>query len=150
MNIVVAIDFSEITSAVLATLPNLLRGLPAQQVHVHLLHVTEPDPEFIGWDAGPDVVQAQVADELERTVRSLTHLSESLSSQLDIPVTPLLVQGPTAETVCKQAETLNATMIVVGSHGHGAAYDLVVGSISAAIIKQSSRPVLVIPVKRSD
>ena len=150
MNIVVAIDFSEITSAVLAALPNLLRGLPARNTQIHLLHVAEPEPEFVGWDAGPDVVQEQVAEEFERRVRSLTQLSESLSSQLDTSVTPLLVRGPTAETVCKQADSLNATMIVVGSHGHGAAYDLVVGSVSAAIIKQSSRPVLVIPVKRSD
>ncbi len=150
MNVVVAIDFSEITSAVLAALPGLLRGLPARDIHVYLLHVAEPDPEFVGWDAGPDVVQDQVADEFERRVRSLTQLSESLSSQLEAPVTPLLVQGATADTVCQQAESLNATMIVVGSHGHGAAYNLVVGSISAAIIRQSRRPVLVIPAQGTE
>ncbi len=32
-----------------------------------------------------------------------------------------------------------------GSHGHGAAYDMVVGSVSNGFIRESKRPVLVVP-----
>jgi nucleotide-binding universal stress UspA family protein len=39
---------------------------------------------------------------------------------------------------------------VVGSHGHGAAYDLLVGSISAGIIRKAEVPVVVVPAEKPD
>jgi len=145
MNIVVAIDFSEITSAVLDALPGLLCTPSAEGIHVYLIHVAEPDPEFVGWEAGPDVVRDQMADEFDRAHKQLAELADRLRRALDTQVTPLLIQGATAESICKQADALDAGMIVVGSHGHGAAYNLLVGSISSAIIKSSQRAVLVVP-----
>lgn len=150
MNVVVAIDFSAISSVVLDALPRLLCTPSAEGIHVYLIHVAEPNPEFVGWEAGPDVVRDQMADEFSRAHKQLAELAGGLRQALDTDVTPLLIQGATAEAVCKQADTLDAGMIVVGSHGHGAAYNLVVGSISSAIIEQSRRPVLVIPAQRSD
>jgi nucleotide-binding universal stress UspA family protein len=146
MNVVVAIDFSEITSVVLDALPRLLCTPSAEGIHVYLVHVAEPDPEFVGWDTGPDVVRDQVAEEFKRGHKQLAELAGGLREALNTDVTPLLIQGPTAKSICKQADALDAGMIVVGSHGYGAAYNLVVGSISSAVIKQSQRAVLVIPV----
>jgi len=40
-----------------------------------------------------------------------------------------------------------ADMIVVGSHGHGAVYDVLIGSYSAGIIRGSELPVVVVPVR---
>jgi nucleotide-binding universal stress UspA family protein len=145
MNIVVAVDFSDVTPIVLDALPALLPDSSTDEHHVYLIHVAEPDPEFVGWEAGPDVVREQMAEEFAREHSQIAELAEGLQGALEIEVTPLLVQGPTAETVCSQAESLDAAMIVVGSHGHGAAYDLVVGSVSSAIIKQCQRAVLVVP-----
>jgi nucleotide-binding universal stress UspA family protein len=145
MNIVVAVDFSDVTPIVLDALPALLPDSSSAEHHVYLIHVAEPDPEFVGWEAGPDVVREQMAEEFAREHSQIAEIADGLQGALDMEVTPLLVQGPTAETICSQAESLDAAMIVVGSHGHGAAYDLVVGSISSAIIKQCRRAVLVVP-----
>jgi nucleotide-binding universal stress UspA family protein len=145
MNIVVAVDFSDVTPIVLDALPALLPSSSTDEHHVYLIHVAEPDPEFVGWEAGPDVVREQMAEEFARERSQIAEIADGLQGALDMEVTPLLVQGPTAETICSQAESLDAAMIVVGSHGHGAAYDLVVGSISSAIIKQCRRAVLVVP-----
>ena len=145
MNFVVAVDFSDVTPIVLDALPALLPGSSTDDHHLYLIHVAEPDPEFVGWGAGPDVVRDQMAEEFAREHEQLAELADGLRGALEMEVTPLLVQGPTAETLCSQAESLDAAMIVVGSHGHGAAYDLVVGSISSAIIKQCQRAVLVVP-----
>ena len=51
------------------------------------------------------------------------------------------------ESILKEADKVNAEMIITGSHGHGAVYDILVGSVSAGIIKYSKIPVLVVPVK---
>ena len=42
---------------------------------------------------------------------------------------------------------MEAELLVVGSHGYGAVYDLLVGSISRGILKHSKIPVLVVPVQ---
>jgi len=150
MNILIAIDFSAITSAVLATVSELVNASGDNDLHLCLMHVAEPDPEFVGWDTGPDVVQAQVAKEAQRAEEQLEGLAAELRNATGAAVTPLVVRGPIAETVHGQAKTLDARMIIVGSHGHGAAYNLIIGSISAAIVKESSVPVLIVPDPDND
>ena len=46
-----------------------------------------------------------------------------------------------------EAEILEAGLIVIGTHGHGAVYDVLIGSYSAGIIRKSKLPVLVVPVR---
>jgi len=53
------------------------------------------------------------------------------------------------ESTLKEADRLEAGMIVVGTHGHGAVYDVLIGSYSAGIIRKSKLPVLVVPVRDS-
>ena len=77
-------------------------------------------------------------------------LFNSLAAELRtdaIEVTPLLVQGSTVDTLIDEARKLEVALIVAGSHDHGAAWDLVVGSFSARIIRHA--PVVVVPAEGS-
>jgi len=38
---------------------------------------------------------------------------------------------------------------VMGSHGHGAVYNLLVGSVTAGVLKSAKCPVLVVPSKKA-
>lgn len=58
----------------------------------------------------------------------------------------LPIQGPIVETIPNQATGLEIKLPVLGSHGYGAVYDLLVSSISRGILKHSKIPVLVVPV----
>lgn len=49
------------------------------------------------------------------------------------------------QTALTEAERLAVDLIIFGSHGHRARYDVLAGSYSAAILRHSSRPVLVVP-----
>jgi len=111
-----------------------------------LIHVAEPNPDFVGYQAGPDVVIDQVAAEFRREHSQLEELTAELSSDT-IDVTPVLVPGSTVDTLLDEARRLGVGLLVVGSHGHGAAYDLVVGGFSSKIIKKSPVPVLVVPAR---
>ena len=141
MNVIVALDFSEVTRDVLEVVGRISA---TGSMKLYLVHVAEPDPDFVGWQAGPDVVRKQVAEEFRREHRQLDEMAKNLR-QAGRAATALLVQGPIVETILDQASDLEAGLIVVGSHGHGAAYDLVVGSISSGIIRKSTVPVLVVP-----
>ena len=60
---------------------------------------------------------------------------------------PLLVCGHAVDTTLKEADILEAGLIVVGSHGHGAVFDVLIGSYSSDIIRKSKLPVLVVPIR---
>jgi nucleotide-binding universal stress UspA family protein len=141
VRILVAVDFSSVTDRVM----DIARDLAARMAsHVYVLHVAEPEPDFVGYDVGPDVVRDQVAEEYHREHRQVQRLADSLRSS-DVGATALLIQGSIVETIIREADRLDADLVVVGSHGHGAVFDLLVGSISEGLVRRSSRPVLVVP-----
>lgn len=57
--------------------------------------------------------------------------------------------GAVAEQILNLADELDADMIVMGRHGHGAVYTLLVGSATKGVLKHSTRPVLLVPAARS-
>jgi nucleotide-binding universal stress UspA family protein len=57
--------------------------------------------------------------------------------------------GVVAEEILNQADELNADLIVMGTHGHGAMYNLLVGSTTKGVLKHSTRPVLLVPGPKS-
>jgi len=141
LKILVAVDFSSVTSRVM----EIARDLAARTTsHVYVVHVAEPEPDFVGYDTGPDVVRDQVAEEFHREHRQVQALADNLRSS-NVGATALLIQGSIVETIVREAERLDADIIVVGSHGHGAVFDLLVGSISEGLVRKSTRPVLVVP-----
>jgi nucleotide-binding universal stress UspA family protein len=143
MNILVSVDFSTATEHLMRIARKIAGRSP---VHIYLLHVADPEPDFMGYRAGPEVVRDQVAESYQYEHRHLQELADELRAS-GMQVTALTVQGAIVETVLEQADKLDATFIVAGSHGHGAVYDLLVGSISEGIVRKSKRPVLVVPVK---
>lgn len=50
--------------------------------------------------------------------------------------------------ILEQAQRLSADYIVMGSHGHGAIYDLLIGGTTHAILKKARCPVVVVPSLR--
>lgn len=143
MIILVAVDLSPASKKVVAAAGDVATVTGGS---VYILHAAEPEPDFVGYDAGPEVVRTQVANELRREHREVQALAEGLREK-GLDATALLVRGPTVKTTLKEADSLNAGLIVVGTHGHGAVYDVLIGSYSAGIIRRSKLPVLVVPIR---
>jgi len=142
VSLLVSIDFSAVSDAQL----DIVDSLASPDREIHLLHVTEPDPSFVGLEAGPEEVQHQVAKELQDAHDELNALADRLRAK-GHTVDTLLVPGPTVQTIVEQAEKLDADVIVMGSHGRGMLFDLVVGSVSAGVMRKSPVPVLVVPAR---
>jgi nucleotide-binding universal stress UspA family protein len=70
-------------------------------------------------------------------------------AQAGVKVTLHEPTGAVAEEILSQANTLNADLIVMGTHGHSAMYNLLVGSVTKGVLKHSARPVLLVPAARS-
>jgi nucleotide-binding universal stress UspA family protein len=145
MNILVAVDFSEPTQNVVAKAAELVKAVSGK---LWLLHVADPDPDFIGYEPGPQSVRDAVAKHFHAEHRQIQEIADGLRES-GLEVTPLLIQGRTAETILKEAEKLGVDMIVVGSHGQSALHDLFVGSVSKGVLHDATCPVLVVPVRKA-
>jgi nucleotide-binding universal stress UspA family protein len=138
--ILVPVDFSEMTARAADVAAELAAALQAELV---LLHVAEPEPDFVGYDAGPQSVRDAVAGRLRGEHRQLHEIETSLAGK-GVKVTSLLVQGPTAAKVVEEAQRLGADMIVLGSHGRTGLKHLVLGSVSEDVLRKAGCPVVVI------
>ena len=143
MKILVAVDLSDATTRVLREAQRIAVATNAEVV---VIHAAEPDPSFVGYEAGPGVVRDQVAQELREEHRQIQDHAKQLRAA-GLNAKALLIQGPVVNTTLKEAERMGVDLIVVGSHGHGAVYDMLIGSYSQGILREANVPVLVIPTR---
>ncbi len=141
MNYLVPVDFSNATESVVAFLETLA---DKKRDKIWLVHAAEPNPAFVGFEAGPDVVREQVAGEFKREHSEIQALSKSFRDK-GYDCKGLLVQGQTVKTILDSAKKAKADMIVMGSHGHSAAYQILVGSVSEGVLHKSTVPVVFVP-----
>ncbi len=143
MKILAAVDFSTASETVLKATGNYAKQMQAE---VCLIHVEPPEPAFVGYEPGPQTVRDQVAHDM-KTEHIRLHKEAKALEKTGIKVTPLLLQGPSGETIVAEAERLGADLIIIGSHGHGALHKMLVGSTSEGVLRKAKIPVMVIPVK---
>jgi nucleotide-binding universal stress UspA family protein len=143
-SIVVPVDFSDQTEAVMQVARRLGEAFDAQ---IWLLHIAAPDPDFVGYGTGPDVVREQVAKGLREEHSKVQELGDELRVQ-GLTATALAIQGPTVDTILAEASKLEADLIIMGSHGHGAVYRTLMGSVSEGVLHRATCPVLIVPPDR--
>lgn len=143
-SILAAVDFSEATPRLLNLARDLARWSGAK---LWVVHVAAPDPDFVGFETGPQYIRDHRAHQLREEHAQLQAMAaEARSGGIDAEA--LLIQGPTAETILSEAARLNAQLVVLGSHGRGALYRTFVGSVSEQVLGESRVPVLVVPSKQ--
>lgn len=141
--IVVAVDFSRGSKGVVEQAVRMAERFAAR---LTLLHVAAPDPDFVGYGAGPQSVRDARAHELRDEHRELQGLAEAVRDT-GVDARALLVEGPTVGTILAEMKKLRADLLVVGSHGGGALYRSLVGSVSEGLLRQAECPILVIPTR---
>jgi nucleotide-binding universal stress UspA family protein len=77
-------------------------------------------------------------DDLEETRRQLdgSDLKHGVESQLR--------RGEIVEEILRAADELDCDLIIIGSHGRGALFRMLVGSVAEALLRRSVRPVLLV------
>jgi nucleotide-binding universal stress UspA family protein len=70
---------------------------------------------------------------------------DSLGAHPGILTEPVVLSGNTVNAVAEFAERVGADMIAAGSHSHGRLERFLLGSVSTALVRNASCPVLVVP-----
>jgi nucleotide-binding universal stress UspA family protein len=141
--ILVAYDFSNHGRAVLAHAQELARSAG---LAIELLHVAAPDPDFVGYEAGPQSVRDARADTLREERSALQARADELA-EAGVEATPRLVEGPTVEVLLEHAAAEGVRMIVMGTQGRTGLAKIWMGSVAEGVLQGAACPVVVIPRK---
>ncbi|PWT87186.1 MAG: hypothetical protein C5B58_00010 [Acidobacteria bacterium] len=162
--ILVPIDFSDVTPGVIDVAQQLAKALAAE---IHLVHVKEltaataPGALDYGLAGMPELApmsglpvasfetMPEPIPEDESQKSNLAQWQQQIA-QAGVKVGLRQPAGAVAaDEILNQADELNADLIVMGTHGHGAMYNVLVGSATEGVLKYTTRPVLLVPGPKS-
>lgn len=141
-NIVVAVDFNDAVGKLLGFAEALALKFEAK---IWVLHVADPDPDFVGYEPGPQYIRDFRADELRDEHKRLQKISDMFLDK-KIESAALLIQGSTVETVLNEAKKLHADLLIVGNHKHSFLHNLLSESVSLELLKNGNIPLLTVPI----
>ena len=144
MKLLVCVDLSESTEIIVKKIEEIAEALPAK---VWLLHNAVPEPDFVEFKVDPLAARESLAKKFHVEHCQIQEIADRMR-KAGMDATALLVHGATVETILKEASDLEVDMIVVGSHGRSAMYQLVMGSVSEEVLHKSRFPVLVVPTHK--
>ena len=138
--ILAPVDFSEVSKSVVREAAALARAFDGRVV---LLSVVQPPVVLSEYAGLMDVAQITAAGE-KNAARQLEALQETLKGEF-IKAESVQMTGAPVASILEQAEEHDAYFIVIGSHGHTAFYDLLVGSTTHGVLLRSKCPVVIVP-----
>ncbi len=141
--ILVPVDLSAESTAVCDAACELARAMGAS---LRLFHVVQPPPVMVTEIYALDTGQAEeMLVAAERVGEERLHELGRRCAERGVSARTLHRVGlPVPEILAQAAE---ADYIVLGSHGHGAMYDLLVGSTAHGVLRKAPCPVIVVPPK---
>jgi nucleotide-binding universal stress UspA family protein len=113
-----------------------------EQAHAVLVQVMPPT-DWTRLDRGGTL--KPLADEIR--LREAPALSEAAELALErgVTFTTEVVAGQPADEIVAFADSIDADLIVIGSRGLGAVAGALLGSVSRDVLRESRRPVVVVP-----
>lgn len=140
MKIVVCIDLSPLTDAVVAEARTLAGWSGATLV---LVHAARSERE-------PDVAQPTPPADMEYHLDRVAALEKQLRDA-GVPVESRVVHSTKkpGEVIVEEATKVGAALVVVGSNARGKAFELFIGSTTQTVIHQAHAPVVVVNGLRS-
>lgn len=140
-NILVSIDFDIKTTLLIDKASELAKAFDSK---IWVIHIAAPEPDFVGYQVGPQYIRDSRAHELRKEHRKLQEFTKELTKK-NINAEGLLIQGATIEMIILESKKLNIDLIITGHHKHNFLYNAFVGSVTRNIIKLSKIPILIVP-----
>ena len=139
--VLVPIDFSSATSRVLEAAVSLALATDGRII---LLHVVQPPLLTSDYGLAMESFQEAIAISEKHSAKRLAEISEQVRSRVDQVATEQ-ASGAAIPEILEQAKRHQADYVVMGSHGHTALYDLLVGGTTHGVLRRSPCPVVIVP-----
>jgi nucleotide-binding universal stress UspA family protein len=135
--ILAAVDLSAVTGDVVARASELARAMGGRLLLLHVLQIPSAIMEC------PEAIQLMAGTEKDAAAR----LDEIARSLPGVRAQGMTATGIASEEILRESRDNAVDVIVVGSHGHTAIYDLLVGSTTHGVLMRAPCPVLVVPAQ---
>jgi nucleotide-binding universal stress UspA family protein len=135
-NILVATDGSRSGTAAVEEGLKLAEGLG---VGLTFVSVHRAPPRFLG-DPFYERSISQALHDSDAAVQDAFARAEAMGIHAETEV----LEGDAADEIVALADNRDSAMIVVGSRGHGALVGTLLGSVSAGVVQQARRPVVIV------
>ena len=120
----------------------LARALEAPLLVVSVMHAVLPAIGYTGYGYADAVVELTKAE--RHRVDQVIATTATAACAADLPCSIATADGDPVDEICRLAAEHDARLIVVGSHGWGAARRLLSGSVSTGLVHSAPCPVLVV------
>lgn len=142
--ILAPIDFSAVSDAVVTEAAALACAYHGRVV---LLSVVQPPVALAEYaPLMENIAEMTVAGE-RNAARELEKVEAKLAVDF-VAVESVQLVGLPIPLIVEQADKFEADYIVMGSHGHTALYDLLVGSTTHGVLMRAKCPVVIVPAVR--
>jgi nucleotide-binding universal stress UspA family protein len=138
------VDFSGITEAVVAEATSL-----ALEFGGRVVLFTVVQPPVVLSEYAPlleNIAEINAAGE-KNAIRQLGRLEAKIQSE-GVSVESSHAVGAPIALIVKAAQECRADYIIMGSHGHTALYDLLVGSTTHGVLMRAKCPVVIVPASK--
>lgn len=140
--LLVPIDFSDVTSAILYEAKRLAMAF---QYKIYLVHVRHT-PSSCDYGYGAYYMQNPIAEDLEHEQDELKATARALRDE-GLEVDSTFMQGSPAKGIIEQMRRIKPDFILLGSHGHGALTHMITGSVCSHVTRKATCPVIIVPSK---
>lgn len=106
----------------------------------------EADVETLASPVPSPVLTPDDLGEAESARERLGKAAAGALAEPGVEITPVVLEGDPAETLCRYAA--DADMLVVGARGHGALGGLLLGSVGDKCAQRSPVPIVIVPTDR--
>ncbi len=137
----VPVDFSAVSEEIIDTALTFVRSFGGKVV---LLNVIQPPIITSEYALPVEAVQETVVA-AEKDATSRLEKYAGMFQAAGLGVEALVRHGPPVQAILEEAEQGKADFIVMGSHGHGKLYDLLVGSTASGVLKGAKCGVIIMP-----
>lgn len=124
-HILVAIDFSNQTPRLLETAKELARFAACPLTLIHVLE-----------DSGEE---SRLSNQ-----RRLEEMAESIEQE-GLQASAVVQTGPIVTRILEEIQKRDIDHIVMGTHGHGALMEVLLGSVSKGLVQNSALPITLLP-----
>jgi len=151
--VLIALDYDKTANKVADAGYSLAKAMEAEVV---LLHVISDPIYYSSTEYSPIMgltdslgVDPLNFDNPERLRKVSQHFLDGMKNHLkDDNVQTLLQDGDFADSILKAAKNLHADMIVMGSHSHKWLENIILGSVTEKVLRQTAIPLFIVPTKK--
>ena len=141
-NILVAVDLDESSQVLVEKAAELAEKFSSK---VWILHIADPEPDFVGNKVGPQYIRDLRVKELVQEHQLVKKYTDYLHAK-NINADGLLIAGATVQLILEKVEELKIDLVVIGHHHHNLMYQIFTGSTLTVVVKKSKVPVLIVPL----